>query len=99
MQVVNHIEIRDDTAYVAGRNVKAKMVARMVVREKASVEQVVEQYSLTPAEVHAALAYYYDNQAVLDAEYEANIAQLKQTGTSFENFKAQIAAREADDAE
>ncbi len=94
MEIVNHIEIRDGTGYITGRNVKAKMVARMYIWEKASIEEVMGQYRLTPAEVHDAIAYYYDNQEELDAEYNANIELLKRTGTSSDKLKAIIAERQ-----
>ncbi len=93
MQVINHIEVRDNTAYITGHNIKAKMLARLYVWEKASIEELTQHYNITPAQAHAAIAYYYDNQAVLDAEYEENVAQIKSTGTSLADFKAKIEAR------
>jgi hypothetical protein len=44
------------------------MVAGMVLQAGATIEQVAEHYNLTYAEVHAALAYYYDNQAAFERE-------------------------------
>jgi len=31
-------------------------------------EEIAHEFALTPAEVHAALAYYYDHQAMIDRE-------------------------------
>lgn len=75
MEAINHIEIVDDVPLIAGRWVKVKMVANMYLKAGATIEQIMEQYDLTPAEVHAALAYYYDHQADFEAE-EQRIAPL-----------------------
>lgn len=32
---------------------------------------------LTPAEAHAAMTYYYDNQAEIDAEIQAELAEVR----------------------
>jgi hypothetical protein len=43
-----------------------------------SAAQIVEQYpDLTPAQVHAALTYYYDHQQAMDAALVANYAQAE----------------------
>jgi uncharacterized protein (DUF433 family) len=34
---------------------------------------------LTPAEAHAAMAYYFDHQAEIDAEIQAELAELART--------------------
>ena len=42
-----------------------------------SAEEIVRQYPhLTAAEVHAALGYYYDHRAEIDAELAAEVAAL-----------------------
>lgn len=96
MQVINHIEIRDGEAYLSGRNIKVRMVARMHLWENSSIEDVMEHYNLEPAEVYAALAFYHDNREALDAEYEASMELLKQVGTSTDEFRAKIEARKSD---
>src|SRR5918996_3679185 len=43
-----------------------------------SAAQIVEQYpDLTPAQVHAALTYYYDHQDAMDAALVASYAQAE----------------------
>ena len=97
MQVINHIEIRDGRGYVAGRNVKAEMVARMCVGTDYTVEDAMEQYNLSAAEVHAAIAFYYDNQEELDARQAEAIQWAKENALTLEKFKAKIAARKQAD--
>lgn len=40
-----------------------------------SVEDLVRDYGLTPGEVHAALAYYYDHRTEIDGELAQEAAQ------------------------
>jgi len=90
---VNHIEIVDDQAVVGSHRVKVKMIVNMHIRGRADIAEVMEQYGITAAEIHAALAYYYDNQMAFDQEYEEGQALLKQYGISTEQHLAEIRAR------
>jgi uncharacterized protein (DUF433 family) len=97
MEVINHIEIRDDQAYIRGTNKKAEMIARMYVGTEYSIEEVMEQYNLTAAEVHAAIVYYYDNQEILDARHQQTLDWVKENTITLDQFKAKIASRKAKD--
>jgi uncharacterized protein (DUF433 family) len=66
---VQHISIDDGKAYIGEHRVKVKMVARLYLNG-ATIEQVMEQYDLSAAEVFAALAYYHDNRDTFEAEDE-----------------------------
>jgi uncharacterized protein (DUF433 family) len=93
MEVINHIEIRDEQAYIRGTNKKAEMVARMFVGTEYSIEEIMEQYKLSAAEVHAAIAYYYDNQEALDAAHQQAIQWAEENALTLDKFKAKIASR------
>lgn len=93
MEVINHIEIRDGKAFINGSNIKAEMVARLHIMEKVTVEEVAQQYGLSPASVYSAIAFYYDNRAVLDTEYEKSLELAREIGTSFTEFKEKIEIR------
>ena len=95
MEAINHIEIRDEQAYIRGTNKKAKMVAQMYVGTEYSIEEVMEQYNLSAAEVHAAIAYYYDNQEVLDARHQQAVQWAEENALTLDQFKTKIAARNA----
>jgi uncharacterized protein (DUF433 family) len=99
MQVVNHIEIRDGRAYISGTNKKAEMIARMYVGTDYTVEDVMEQYNLSAAEVHAAITYYYDNQAELDARQQETIQWAEENAMTLDQFKAKKAARKKRESE
>jgi len=69
--IKDYIVFKDGTARVMGKeHLKAEVVARMHTGGQATIEDVMEHYNLTRAQVHAVLAYYYENQAELDEAYE-----------------------------
>jgi uncharacterized protein (DUF433 family) len=69
--VKTYIVMRDGEARIAGNeHLKAEYVARRYVNGGDPVEKVMEHYGLSRAEVHAALAYFYENQETLDLEYQ-----------------------------
>ena len=91
MQVVNHIVMIDGQARIAGKqHLKAEMVARMYVDGDVSIDEVMAHYGLSAAEIHAALAYYYDNRAELDAAYARTLTEIHQNAMTLEKFKAKI---------
>lgn len=88
---IQHIEIRDGQARIVGRNLKVKMViSRLVHGTGASVEEVMEQYNLSRAEVLACLAYYYDHQAAIDRHFEQQEEALHQVATPFHELMARL---------
>jgi len=97
MQITNHIVMKDGQARLAGKeHLKAEMVARLYVDGDQSVEAIMEHYDLTAAEVYAAIAYYYDNRAALDAAYEQTLAEIRANAMTLEKFKAKLASRDTD---
>ncbi|MDZ4671488.1 MAG: hypothetical protein SH821_11520 [Phototrophicales bacterium] len=92
MQGINHIIVRDTVAYIMGHDyLKAEMVARIVVDGDHPIASVMEHYELTYAEVHSALAYYYDNQAVLDEAHHKKLADIHASATTLSQFKEKLA--------
>jgi len=88
------IEIKDGYARIVGRTLKAERVARMHVDAEAPIDEVMAHCGLTRAEVYAALAYYYENQALLDHAYAAAIQQGRDRGAvDSATFKAEINQR------
>lgn len=70
--IKDYIIIKDGTARILGKeHLKAEVVARMHIGGNASIDEVMEHYNLSRAQIHAILAYYYENQTELDAAYEA----------------------------
>ena len=79
---------------IVGRRITVADVAMWYLRQNQSVEEIVQTYNLTHAQVHAALTYYYDHRAEIDqreAEELAEVEQLKQKFPS--KLQAKLAQR------
>ena len=89
-QVVQHIELRENRrgkqrAYVAGTRIRVQDIATYHDRHRMSAEEIAREFShLTLAQVHSALAFYFDNRELVrshmkkDDDYaESMRSQLK----------------------
>ena len=73
LTATNHIRVDDQgIAFIEGTRYKVIQIALDKIAYGWSPEEIVIQHyhDLTLAQVHAALAFYYDNQAIFDAEIE-----------------------------
>jgi len=72
--LIDHIEIDEKgTARVGGMRTKVIQIA-IETRMGLSPAQIHEQYPhLSLAQIHAALAYYYDHQSDLDAQIDRDL--------------------------
>jgi len=68
---IEHIVItdgfRDGEPHIAGKVVTVREIAREYTQLGASAESIADARGLTLAQVHAALAYYFDHAAGFDA--------------------------------
>lgn len=91
---INHIEIRDGQARIIGRSLKVKMViSRLLHGVETSVDEVMEQYGLTRAEVLACLAYYYDYQNLIEQHFEEQEEALHRVAIPLDELLAQMRQR------
>ena len=69
---VTHIRIDEKgRPWIDGTTMKVIELVAGVVAYGWNAEELVRQYpQLSPAQVHGALAYYYDNQSEIDAELD-----------------------------
>ena len=56
---------------IDGRRIRVQDVAVQAVHHKLPPERIADEFDLSLGEVHAALSYYYDHQAEIDADIEA----------------------------
>ena len=75
MEPARHLPARiDDSgrrAVVSGTDIKVSQIASEVEHRGMTPDEIVEAHPhLTLADVHAALAYYYDHQDVIRAEWQ-----------------------------
>lgn len=87
-----HIVIRNDIPRTANRNVKVRMIAQMYTHGQ-TANDVAEHYGISLADVHAALAYYYDNQSYFDAIDKRNAALREKHGISAVEHREQMRSK------
>lgn len=87
--VTQHIEITPGIAggkpRIAGRRITVQNIAIWHERLGMSVAEISAEYDLSIAEIHAALAYYFDHRAEVDAAIEAGeafVAELRKVTPS-----------------
>ena len=91
---IEHIEIREGQARISGRNTKVKMIiSRLLYGTGATVEEVMEQYNLSRAEVLACLSYYYDYQDAIEKHFEDQENALHETAIPLDTLLKQLQKR------
>lgn len=80
-----HIEITPGIAggkpRIAGHRITVANIVIWHERQGKSVDEIAAEYDLTLADVHAALAYYFDHREEIDCSITAGeefVAQLRQ---------------------
>ena len=56
-----------DKPHIAGRRISVADIAVWHEQMGKSVAEIAGEYQLTPVEIHAALAYYFEHKAEIDA--------------------------------
>ena len=69
--ITEHIEITPGVLggkpRIAGHRIAVAQIAQMYLKMGESIEDIARDYNLSPASVHAAMAYYYDHRAEIDS--------------------------------
>jgi len=90
--VPSHIELDDNgNARISGKEFKVDVLAALH-NHGWTVEDFVEQYDLTPAEVHAGLSYYYDHKDEIDQANRESNELAKLIGVSGEELIERLKA-------
>lgn len=92
---INHIDRKDSgKPKVAGHGITVQFLSLFINDPEWSVERICAEYNLTPAQVYAAWAFYYDHKEEIDqkiaAEHEAYERHLNDPA-----YQAQVARLEA----
>jgi uncharacterized protein (DUF433 family) len=75
--------VRGGKPRITGRRITVADVATWYLRQSRSVDEIVNDYGLTHAQVHAALAYYYDHRTEIDAREAEDLAQADQVKSQY----------------
>jgi uncharacterized protein (DUF433 family) len=88
-----HIEIIDGVARVVGTRFKVEDVAAIYVLGESPIDWMVDNYPLTRAQIHAALAYYYDHQDEIEQAWREADELIRQHATPLDKVIARLKAR------
>lgn len=64
--IVKTAGVRSGKARISGRRITVSDVFFWIIKDKRTINDVCQDFDLTPAQIHAALTYYYDNQKEID---------------------------------
>lgn len=71
-----HIEIastvRNGRPHIAGTRISVADIALMHLRLNQTLPEIAGRFDLSPADVYAAMAWYYDHRAEIDADIAAD---------------------------
>ncbi|HRF96616.1 MAG TPA: DUF433 domain-containing protein [Aggregatilineales bacterium] len=73
-----YIEMRNDRPYIRGRKIPIMFLVSFQKANKASVDNLCYNYTLTEAQVLAALLYYLENKEQLDIQEELDKQEEKE---------------------
>ena len=68
LEIREHIELRGDNpldVVIAGTHYKAYLVANLALKD--GPQAAADHYGISLANVHGAIAFYYDNEAAINA--------------------------------
>ena len=87
---IQHI-VRDESKlggkpHIDGTRMSVQQIAILHKSSEWSIERIAEEFSLTQAQIYAALAYYFDNQAEIDKQIKADDDLTRQVGTPLRNI-------------
>jgi uncharacterized protein (DUF433 family) len=75
--VISDPEVRGGQPILAGTSLRVSDLAAYHVLAGLTPEQLASQFELDLGRVHAALAYYYNHKAAVDAEIRSNSDQAE----------------------
>ncbi|HSN75907.1 MAG TPA: DUF433 domain-containing protein [Anaerolineae bacterium] len=79
---------------IVGRRITVSDVAVWYLQMGLSVDEIVRDYDLHHAQVHAALAYYYDHRAEIDVREAADLAEAEALRQRYPSkLQAKLASR------
>ena len=83
---IQHIAQKDGffggKPYILGTRISVQQIALLHVQHTWSIEKIIEEHTLSPAQIHAALSYYYDHGTEIDASIQADDELTENIGKS-----------------
>ena len=94
---INHIAMKDDKPVIVGTRITVHDIAAMHVMNDSSIAWIADNYEITPAQIHAALSYYYDHRETIDEEIRRGDALAEEIGISLAEIITRMQGRIEDE--
>jgi uncharacterized protein (DUF433 family) len=81
--IVSNPVVRGGRPIIGGTTLRVQDVVTAYLYRHQTPEEVADNYQMSPAQVHAALAYYYEHRNEFDAQIQADdeyIQEAKEKG-------------------
>lgn len=78
--IATNPQVRSGRPCIAGTGLEVSVIVIASTVQKQTPEQIADDYAVSLAQVHAALAYYYEHQAEMDAQ----IAEQERRAQAYE---------------
>ncbi len=69
-------EVRGGNPRIIGRRITVADIANWYIQQHRPIEELVDDFSLTHAQIHAALTYYYDHRSEIDQREADDLAEV-----------------------
>jgi len=76
--IVSNPKVRSGRPCIAGTGLRVLDIAIAMLFHDRSVDELASDYGVTLAQVHAALAYYYEHKTEIDADIRHEIDVMRQ---------------------
>jgi uncharacterized protein (DUF433 family) len=92
---INYIERKPNSNQyrVVGKGVTVEFLSRLINDPEWSVERICANYGLTPAEVFAAWAFYYDHKDEIDNRVQASADRFDSNAAQDREKRARVTKR------
>lgn len=71
-------DVRDGRPCIAGTGIRVLDVVAVMLFHDQTPSEIADAYALSLAQVHAALAYYYEHKAEIDADIREQITKTEE---------------------
>ncbi len=92
---INYIERKpnSDKYRIVGKGVTVEFLSRFIGDPEWPVERICQHYGLTPAEVYAAWAFYYDHREEIDTRVASESVVPPDVAAEMEQRRASVTKR------
>lgn len=88
-----YIEQREERPHIRGRRLPIMFIVKTQQAQHSSIAQLADDFTLSEEQVLAALLYYREHQAELEAQFAADSAESRAMADRYHNKPGQVTAQ------